>query len=102
MSYVPTYKFYCTKCNEKWTERQTLLLDGTEHTSKCPKCDEECRNIALGGTGFQFAGRGMNKQLEGFPDYANKINRGAMEDAEQMEKIHDAKHREDRKKEKEE
>ena len=99
---MPTYKFHCTKCNEKWTERQTLLLDGAEHTSKCPKCDKECRNIALGGTGFQFAGRGMNKQLEGFPDYTNKVNQGAVKDAEQMEKIHDAKQREDRKKEKEE
>ena len=99
---MPTYKFYCDKCNEKWTELQSLLLNGLEHTSKCSKCDKKCQNIALGGTGFQFAGRHMNKQLEGFPDYTNKVNRGAAEDAEQMEKIHDVKHREDLKKEKEE
>jgi len=71
------------------------------HTSKCSKCNKECQNIALGGTGFQFAGRHMNQQLGGFPDYTDKVNRGAMEDAKQMEKIHDAKHREDLKKGKE-
>lgn len=70
-------------------------MDGSEHTSKCLKCNKECKNIALGGTGFQFAGRSMNKQLEGFPDYTAKINRDAMKDADQMEKIHDAKQRED-------
>ena len=91
---MPTYKFHCSECNEKWTERQPLLMDGAEHTSKCPKCDKECRNIALGGTGFQFAGRGMNKQLEGFPDYTDKINKGAMEDAEQAERVHDARQKE--------
>lgn len=100
---MPTYKFYCAECDKGWTERQKLLLNGTTtHTSKCPKCDRECKNTALGGTGFQFAGRGMNKQLGGFPDYTNKVNQGAMKDAEQMEKIHDVKQREDRKKEKEE
>ena len=100
---MPTYKFHCDECNEEWTERQSLLLDGlSEHISKCPECDKECKNIALGGTGFQFAGRHMNKQLQGFPDYTSKVNQGAVKDAEQMEKIHDAKHREDLKKEKEE
>lgn len=98
---MPTYKFHCDECNEEWTERQDLLLDGSEHISKCPKCSKECKNTALGGTGFQFAGRHMNKQLGDFPDYTDKVNRGAMKDAEQMEKIHDAKQREDRKKEKE-
>lgn len=92
---MPTYKFYCDDCNESWTMRQSLLLDGSDHVAKCPKCDKECKNIALGGSGFQFAGRYMNKQLEDFPDYTNKVNRGAMEDADQMEKIHDAKQRED-------
>jgi len=48
---VPTYKF-CCECNEEWTERQILLLNGSEHTSKCPKCSKVCQNIALGGTGF--------------------------------------------------
>jgi len=76
------------------------LLNGSEHTSKCPKCNKECKNIALGGTGFQFAGRYMNKQLEGFPDYTTKVNNDASKDAEQMEKIYDAKQREDLKKEK--
>ena len=99
---VPTYKFHCDKCNEQWTERQTLLSNGSKHTSKCPKCGENCQNTALGGTGFQFAGRHMDKQLQGFPDYTDKVNRGAVKDAEQMEKIHDAKHREDSKKRKEE
>jgi len=99
---VPTYKFYCKKCNEEWTERQSLLLDGSEHTSKCPKCNTECVNTALGGSGFQFAGRYMNKQLEGFPDYTQRVNQGAIEDAEQMEKIHDAKYREDLKREEKE
>ena len=98
---MPTYKFHCDKCDEEWTERQTLLLDGQEHTSKCPKCDKECKNTAFGGTGFQFAGRHMNKQLKDFPDYTNNVNQGAAKDAEQMEKIHDAKQCEDRKKEKE-
>lgn len=99
---MPTYKFHCVECDKDWTECQPLLLDGSEHTSKCSKCNKVCRNTALGGTGFQFAGRGMNKQLQGFPDYTDKINRDAEKDAEQMEKIHDATHREDRKKEKEE
>jgi len=99
---VPTYKFHCDECNKEWTEIQGILLDGTEHMSKCSKCSKECKNTALGGTGFQFAGKHMNKQLEGFPDYTRKINKGATEDAEQMEKIHDARQREDRKKEKEE
>jgi len=99
---VPTYKFHCDKCNEDWTELQGILLDGSEHTSKCPKCAKECKNTALGGTGFQFAGRGMNKQLQDFPDYTSKVNQDAVKDAEQMEKIHDVKHREDSKKEEEE
>ncbi|KKK79674.1 hypothetical protein LCGC14_2831120 [marine sediment metagenome] len=98
---VPTYKFRC-ECNKEWTERQALSLDGSEHVSKCPKCGKECQNIALGGTGFQFAGRSMNKQLRDFPDYTDKVNRDAMKDADQMEKIHDARQREDSKKEKEE
>lgn len=99
---MPTYKFHCDECNKEWTERQSLLLDGSDHTSKCPKCKKECQNTALGGSGFQFAGRYMNKQLEGFPDYTDKVNRDAINDADQMEKIHDAKQREDCKKEKEE
>jgi len=78
------------------------LLDGSEHVSKCPKCDKECKNIAIGGTGFQFAGRHMNKQLEDFPDYTHNVNRGAMKDAVQMEKIHDVKQRENLKKEEKE
>jgi len=99
---VPTYKFNCADCDKEWTELQGILLDGSEHTSKCPKCSKECQNTALGGSGFQFAGRNMNKQLKGFPDYTNKVNRDAVKDAEQMEKIHDVKQCEDRKKEKEE
>jgi len=95
---MPTYKFYCDQCDEEWTERQSLLFNGSEHTSKCPKCEKECINIAVGGTGFQFSGRHLNKQLHGFPDYENKVNKGAEEDAEQMEKIHDAKQYEDKKK----
>lgn len=92
---MPTYKFYCDECNEEWTERQSLLLDRSEHVSECSKCGKTCQNIAVGGTGFQFAGRCMNKQLGDFPDYTNKVNSEAMQDAEQMEKIHDAKQRED-------
>lgn len=96
---MPTYKFQCTECDEEWTERQSLLLEGSEHVSNCPKCGKECENIALGGSGFQFAGRNMNKQLKGFPDYSHKVNQGAEEDAEEMERIHDAKSREDLKNE---
>jgi len=94
---MPTYKFKCTDCDIEWTERQSLLLDGSRHTAKCAECGKECQNTALGGTGFQFAGRQMNKQLSDFPDYTNDVNRDASRDAEQMEKIHDAKQREDTK-----
>jgi hypothetical protein len=99
---VPTYKFYCNVCDEKWTELQGLLLDGTDHVSKCSKCGKVYKNTAIGGTGFQFAGKHMNKQLRDFPDYTNRVNCAAGKDAEQMEKIHDAKQREDLKREKEE
>lgn len=99
---MPTYKFYCADCNESWTERQSLLLDGSNHVSKCSKCGKECQNAAFGGTGFQFAGRNMNKQLTGFPDYEAKVNKDAEKDADQIEKIHDVKQREDSKKEKKE
>lgn len=99
---MPTYKFYCDDCDGSWTARQSLLLDGSDHVSDCPKCGKKCQNIALGGTGFQFAGRSMNKQLGDFPDYTAKVNQDAMKDADQMEKIHDAKQREDLKKDKRE
>lgn len=95
---MPTYKFYCDKCNEEWTERQSLLLDGSDHTSRCSKCGKECKNIAIGGTGFQFSGKHLNKQLRGFPDYTSKVNRGAEEDAKQAEQIYDAKQCEDKRK----
>ena len=95
---MPTYKFYCKACDNTWTARQGLSVDKSIHTAKCPECAKECENIALGGTGFQSVGRHMNKQLEGFPDYTNKVNQGAERDAAQMEKIHDAKNREDSKK----
>ena len=94
---MPTYKFHCDNCQESWTVLQPLLLDGSTHTSPCPKCNEACENTAFGGSGFQFAGKHMNKRLKGFPDNSSKINRGAAKDAEQMEKIHDAKQREDSK-----
>ena len=78
-----------------WTERQSLSTDSAEHTAQCPTCKETCKNTAFGGTGFQFTGRHMNKRLRGFPDYTAKVNQSADDDAAQMEKIHDAKQRED-------
>jgi putative FmdB family regulatory protein len=95
---MPTYEFKCVNCNEKWTEQQSINIKQTAHTSKCPKCTRECENIAFGGTGFQFSGRLLNNQLTDFPDYANKINRGAEKDAKEMEKYHDAYIREHMKK----
>ena len=95
---MPTYKFQCT-CGNTWTERQALSTDSAKHTAECSKCKNVCENIALGGSGFQFAGRHMNKQLQGFPDYTSKVNREAEAEADQMEKVHDAKQREDVKKE---
>jgi len=59
------------------------------HTSKCPKCGKICENSAFGGTGFQFAGRQCNKQLHGFPDYENKVNKDAFKEGKEMEKMHD-------------
>ena len=97
---MPTYKFHCDLCDKSWTELQSLLFDGSDHVSACPKCGKECKNIALGGTGFQFAGKHLNKQLKGFPDYTAKVNEGADKDAKIMEKTHDAKQHEDKKKEK--
>lgn len=97
---MPTYKFHCDSCNESWTELQSLLFDGSDHISVCHICGKKCQNIALGGTGFQFAGRHLNKQLEDFPDYTDKVNKGADKDAKLMEKTYDAKQREDKKKQK--
>lgn len=87
---MPTYAFKCKDCNEKWTEQQSINIKQNNHISKCPKCGKECKNIAFGGTGFQFSGRLLNKQLTDFPDYANKISREADKEAEEMEKYHDA------------
>ncbi len=96
---MPTYAFKCSKCNKKWTEQQSINIKQESHVSICPKCGEACKNIAFGGSGFQFSGRFLNKQLTDFPDYANKINRQADKDAEEMEKCHDAYVEEIRKKE---
>lgn len=94
---MPTYKFQCT-CGNQWTERQALSSGSAEHTAECSECNAVCENLALGGTGFQFTGRHMNKRLHDFPDHTNRVNRGADADAEQMEKLHDVKQREDLKK----
>jgi len=83
---MPTYEFRCDKCNKSWSEQQSM---NQEHLSKCPKCQQECKNIAFGGTGFQFAGRLLNKQLHGFPDYENKTNKKADKEGEEMEKDYD-------------
>lgn len=87
---MPTYLFVCPDCEERWTEQQSIKIKQDAHVSKCPKCKRECENSAFGGSGFQFSGRLLNKQLTDFPDYANKINRQAEEEAEKMEKAHDA------------
>jgi len=83
---MPTYKFHCDKCNFMWTVQQKV---GENHIANCSKCGKECKNTSFGGTGFQFAGKHMNKQLHGFPDNEHKTNQGADKDAEEMEKAHD-------------
>ena len=83
---MPTYKFHCEHCNITWEEQQGINQD---HIKQCLKCSKECKNIAFGGTGFQFAGKLLNNQLHGFPDYENKVNKEADKEAEKMEKEHD-------------
>jgi len=96
---MPTYVFKCEDCNEHWEEHQSIT---DVHISNCPKCKKECENMAFGGSGFQFSGRLLNKQLTDFPDYANKITRDADKDAADMEKTYDAYVEETLKKEKKE
>lgn len=96
---MPTYRFKCGDCQISWEEAQPADLN-TEPVSSCPRCKKECLNTAFGGSGFQFAGRMCNKQLTDFPDYANKINKEAQKDAQEMEKYHDAYIEERLKKEK--
>jgi len=95
---MPTYKFCCDQCNLTWEEQQTITQ---EHISKCSKCGDSCKNIAFGGTGFQFAGRLLNNQLHGFPDHENKINKEGDKEAEKMEKEYDTYTEEALRKEKE-
>lgn len=83
---MPTYEFRCDSCNITWTESQII---NQEHLSKCSKCQKEYKNVAFGGTGFQFAGRLLNNQLHGFPDYENKVNKEGDKEAEKMEREHD-------------
>ena len=92
---MPTYKFYCKKCNRGWEELQQM---NDSHVSKCKKCGTECENIAFGGQGFRFGGRYMNKRLKGFPDHTAKVNKEADDNAEEMEKHHDQHLREQQRK----
>ena len=96
---MPTYAFECKDCAERWIEWQSINIKQEAHTSCCSKCGKQCTNVAFGGSGFQFSGRLLNKQLTDFPDYANKINREADKDAKEMEKTHDAYIKEMREKE---
>lgn len=82
--------FKCPDCDIQWTEQQSINIQQKAHVANCSKCGRTCENVAFGGSGFQFAGRLLNKQLTDFPDYANKINRQANEEAQDMEKHHDA------------
>ena len=88
---MPTYKFRCKgNCEKEWTEKQSLLLNGKKHVSKCPLCQKEAESIPSGGTGTLMKGRNMNKYLEGFPDHTDAKNKEAVREGVELEKKHDA------------
>lgn len=88
---MPTYKFRCDNCKREWEERQSLLLDGTKHTSTCPDCNKKhVESIPSGGTGVLLKGRRMDKYVEGFPDFTRNKNKEADKEGEELEQLHDA------------
>lgn len=83
---MPTYKFVCTECEQEWAKTQKV---DQVHVDTCAGCGKVCENVAFGGSGFQFAGKSLNKQLTGFPDYAHDVNKQADKEGEEMEKMYD-------------
>lgn len=84
---MATYRFECKDCGKVWEESRPIQIDPT---ADCPNCLKKCKNIAFGGTGFQFSGKRLNDRLGGFPDHTRKTLDDAAKDTKEFEKANDA------------
>ena len=84
---MASYKFECIDCDITWEEVRPIQIDPM---ADCPKCLKKCKNIAFGGTGFQFSGKQLNDRLGGFPDHTRKTLDDAEKDNREFERSNDS------------
>ena len=61
---MPTYDYFCKKCQNTFEYFQSMSDSALE---KCPKCNNKLRRLISGGSGLIFKGSGFY-----LTDYAQK------------------------------
>ena len=61
---MPTYDYFCEKCQNTFEYFQSMSDSALE---KCPKCNNKVRRLISGGSGLIFKGSGFY-----LTDYAQK------------------------------
>ena len=61
---MPTYDYFCKKCQNTFEYFQSMSDSALE---KCPKCNNKVRRLISGGSGLIFKGSGFY-----LTDYAQK------------------------------
>ena len=61
---MPTYDYFCKKCQNTFEYFQSMSDSALE---KCPKCNNKVRRLISGGSGLIFKGSGFY-----LTDYAKK------------------------------
>ena len=61
---MPTYDYFCEKCQNTFEYFQSMSDSALE---KCPKCNNKIRRLISGGSGLIFKGSGFY-----LTDYAQK------------------------------